>query len=1298
MLADRFAIDRAIGSGGMGSVFLARDRRDGRPVAIKLMSAAGEDLTRFRREARVLAELSHPGIVRYVAHGEAGPERQPFLAMELLEGEDLRQRLKRQGLTIPEAFQLIQKVAEALAFAHGRGVIHRDIKPSNIFLVGGDPGRVKLLDFGVARAPLRSEQSTATGVVLGTAGYMAPEQVLGSRDTSPAADVFSLGCVLFECLAGRPLFGGSNSPALFAQAVLEQLPRPSSLRREVTAAMDQLVARLLAWNLEARPADARRVLELLSSLGPVPADSTPPPRISVSDTERRVVSVIFARQLAHEPRSAQLPADATQYSGGDRRAAEGERELASIRELARRFDARVSLLREAAAVSLVLSERETAMDHAAQTAACALALRRAHPGWFVAVGSERKEITSVGPTERLSSWAASVLESSRERLAAGQVPIDEMTAGLLGSRFVVLERAGRFLLEAEPDGIEIPRLLLGKPTQCVGREAELAHLGAILQSCIEHAEPRAVLVTAPPGLGKSRLAAEFVSRLRGRDVRCWVARADAFSAGSELTLAQKLVRHASGCRDTDERQLQRSKLRQQLAGKVPDNDLERLVDGLLEIVGLSADGRTTGSEKALPMIRSQLDAGPEPAQKLAFKAWLDALCREPLVIVLEDLHWGDQVTLSYLGEALRARTARPLMVLALSRPEVRERFPGLWTRGDLGSSLHELPLGGLARTACRRLVRSVLGDELSPELLERMVERSDGNAFYLEELIRHVSEGELQLPETVLAMAEVRLGALDADARRVLRAASVFGQSCSRGGVAALLGGAIDAGSWLEALADRELLVRQAQALRPEHVQYTFRHALLRDAAYATLPQHDRRDAHRRAGEWLESIGDKNASVLAHHFREAGDFAACARHELRAGDVATRLCSYPEARPHYEACLEALSGVPEASATLRQQVDALLRLIYTTLVADKAEQNFERAGRALNLLEAIAARGETTQEDELRRAHVNYFFGRIHFYRADTARAIEYYERAIAAGKATGDEQFSGLPSCLLGTALLIQGNAAAAEPLLAQAIDPVERMDEPFEWFRAVGYHGLCLVLMGRYAHGRRELQRILDKAGQVKQASLSCATHIMTGTTYLLAGDFSQAHSHLVQACALASATRDRLHLNLAWNGAAWVNGLLGQHQAARAARQQAMEIARAMGGRLLLDDWYGAAEAETELEAGAVEHALELARNAAQASARQGLLLSQGIAERVWGVALSRLGQDGPALEHLERSIAVLQSGGLAIQSTRTQLQQALLWKRQRQLTRAEQCYERTCNELEHYGCIYALADAIKRWDSA
>src|SRR5262245_45694809 len=147
---ERFVIERRAGSGATGAVYCARDRSSGARVALKIITVDdGVDGERFEREARVLASLTHPGIVRYVGHGVSTDAR--YLAMEWLDGEDLASRLERKGLTIPESVTLVRRVAEALASAHERGVIHRDIKPRNLFLVGGDIERVKILDFGIAR-------------------------------------------------------------------------------------------------------------------------------------------------------------------------------------------------------------------------------------------------------------------------------------------------------------------------------------------------------------------------------------------------------------------------------------------------------------------------------------------------------------------------------------------------------------------------------------------------------------------------------------------------------------------------------------------------------------------------------------------------------------------------------------------------------------------------------------------------------------------------------------------------------------------------------------------------------------------------------------------------------------------------------------------------------------------------------------------------------------------------------------------------------------------------------------------
>jgi hypothetical protein len=273
------------------------------------------------------------------------------------------------------------------------------------------------------------------------------------------------------------------------------------------------------------------------------------------------------------------------------------------------------------------------------------------------------------------------------------------------------------------------------------------------------------------------------------------------------------------------------------------------------------------------------------------KAWLDFLHAEtsthPVLLVLDDLHWGDFGTVRFIDAALRDLSKQPWMVLALARPEVFEVFPKLWAERQ---NVQELRLKELGRRAGERLVRQVLGDAVGSDTVERLIKQADGNAFYLEELIRAVAEGkDAALPETVLAMVETRLSRLPLEARRVLRAASVFGEVCWESGVVMLLGEAMAPAAvaeWLARLVDQEVLVARPDSRFPGERELVFRHALLREGAYATLTADDERLRHRLAGEWLEHHGETDPMVLAGHAQRGGDGARAAGFYLRATDQA----------------------------------------------------------------------------------------------------------------------------------------------------------------------------------------------------------------------------------------------------------------------------------------------------------------------------------------------------------------------------------------------------------------------------
>ena len=251
-LAGGYRIERELGRGGMATVYLARDLKHDRPVALKLLRpelAAGPGPERFLREIRLTAGLQHPHILPLLDSGilDAGTAVPcPYYVMPYVEGESLRQRLDREKqLPLEDALRIARSVASALGYAHARGVVHRDIKPENI-LLSGDQALVS--DFGIARAVSMAggDRLTETGMAIGTPQYMSPEQAAGDQSVGPRSDVYALGCVLYEMLAGEPPFTGPTAAALLARRMRDPSPRVRAVRETVPEEVERAILRALA--------------------------------------------------------------------------------------------------------------------------------------------------------------------------------------------------------------------------------------------------------------------------------------------------------------------------------------------------------------------------------------------------------------------------------------------------------------------------------------------------------------------------------------------------------------------------------------------------------------------------------------------------------------------------------------------------------------------------------------------------------------------------------------------------------------------------------------------------------------------------------------------------------------------------------------------------------------------------------------------------------------------------------------------------------------------------------------------
>lgn len=1200
-----FVVEREAGAGGMGRVYRASAPEHG-PVAIKVLHRAeGEGAARFAREIAVLSGLSDPGIVRYLDHGTTG-DGQPYLVMEWLDGEPLNRRLAREPLDIADALALASAVALSLGTAHAAGVVHRDVKPANLFLAGSDPRRPKVLDFGVARRAHETQALTRTGMVVGSFFYMSPEQALGADDIGPASDVFALGCVLYECLAGRRAFRAEDATAVLAKILLDDPSPLRELRPEIPEALDLLVRRMLHKRPEDRPADGRAVAREIARLQP--ALAAPPPAAPLArglgDVERRVVWLVLASPPSEPTRVQCRPATPDPDSV--------ERE-ALLSAAAREGGDLVRLADGSALVTF--RGASVASDAARRAARCALDLRR--------VTHEHPVVLAMGLGVLLEKGAmGDVIDRAAAALRQGGAP----GVRLVGVPLDMLGSA--FELEHDPQGTilvgarEVPgdtRLLLGRETTCVGRDRELGLLASLQEESSRDRVARIALVTGEAGVGKSRLRHEMLRRLAtgAPPPRVLLGRGDVVGAGSPFSVLGDAVRHATGVGGDAPAEHRREALVDHIGGLVAASERSRITAFMAELCGLPLNAQDYG-----PLAVARRDArAMGDAMRAAFEDWIAALCeRSAVVLVLEDLHWGDVPTVRFVDALLRNLPRCPLFVLALGRPEVQDRFPNLWQEHDL----LRLSLGPLPRRAQARLITEVLGPRATPDVVRQIGDRCEGNAFFLEELIRSVAatgEAGARLPESVVGVVQARLDELGSDARRVLRAASVFGARFTREGVEALLTGAPAGTRPFDELERHELVTRLPGA--QGDAGFAFRHSLVRETAYAMLTDEDRRLGHVLAGEWLEGRGQADPIALAEHFERGARPQRAARWLVRATAAALEGNDLAQA--------VALAARALRVVTEKEQIAEISRLeAEAHRWRGEIPQAIACAGRAceaarpgsvgsyLALGEAIAARTLS----------------------GDFAGAEPYVRRAIDTPAEPGARS-AQISSVARGCAQLLgAARYKEVDEIIGVVGENVEtELDDHargwFQWLLAM--RAVCAGDLGTFVDATERALLSFDRVAEERNV---CTHRTNLGYAYAELGDYPRAEALLRQA--LADARRLSLPMTVAYTEHNLGNVLVSQgrleegleHELQAVADAAAVKDPRAEGASRTY-------VAKIALVTGDVERATSESLRAIELLAGHPGLLA--LAHAVHGLAWMAAGGAARAVEHTGRAIEILEANG-------------------------------------------------------
>jgi len=953
--SSRYTVLNALGQGGMGTVVLADDTQLGRKVAVKFLADKLEDdptaRERLHREARSAAALDHPYICKI--HEIVTIDGRVGIVMEYVRGETLEARLRRSVPGTADALAIAGEIAEAMDEAHRRQVIHRDLKPSNVMLA--ESGHVKVMDFGLAKAisPHEGEAApqtvmplTEAGLRLGTPRYMSPEQILGA-DADTRSDIFAFGLLVYELLAGAHPFHHVSSSDTMA-AIVRDPPTPlAHYRSGLPASVQETLDRLLAKDPGHRYQSFQDVRIDVEQLRRDVVTTTPPgSRVPAArSTDATPTNVSSSRGSSGSEERRQLTVVFCEIDGlGDMSNSLDAEDLLELGELYRaiwqeqiaRFGGTAGSYAEGALYGYF--GYPIAHEHDARRAlSCGLAIRSTidtlvkragdagimRPAVRIGINTGSAIVGQQNGVIQVHGNTASVAARLAEHAAGGSVVASGATFRIAGHHFdytalghlnlrgftgavplyeVVAEKDARARLDVvAPD---LPAL--------VGRDLELTMLRQRWTQA-RHGQGAVVLVSGEAGIGKSRLVDSFVSSIAAEE-QVWVESlyCSPLSSNSPFNPLIDYVKQRVGRTASNDERDALSGLRVLLAESGAESDLALFLLAELLSVDLPAD-----------VVRP--DLAPAAQQAKTAQLLLQLLTHQrrghPGLIIIDDLHWADPTTMAWIDLLVGQVPTQPLLVLVTARPPCHPA----WLSRPRTSAI---TLGRLEAhdilTICK--ARSS-GMTLPPEILQHVADKTDGVPLFAEELTSMILESGIleaagdhyvlkgpvpthAIPTTLQDSLLARLDSL-AHAKYVAEIGAVVGRRFSFEILQALSGEREHVLSQhLQQLVDAELLFQSGFV--PE-ASYTFKHALIQDAAYNGMLKARRAELHERVAVILEAReAADHPEVVAYHYARAGKPAKAAELYRLAGRHAMARYANAEAVQHLEAALEQLRKVPES--------------------------------------------------------------------------------------------------------------------------------------------------------------------------------------------------------------------------------------------------------------------------------------------------------------------------------------------------------------------------------------------------